>query len=147
MPWFYNSYSGKLVHESPPAPGFYVYEAALKTGTGWHELNVPDNATQAQAQAAANAIPGGATAQQPNASIGDLAKNVPGQAAGKAGSSVVGALTDVNSFLSRLTSPNLWLRIGEFVLGALLILSGTMKLTNHGGDLGDIVKTGAKFIK
>lgn len=144
VPWFYDSYSGKLVHESPPSPGYYVYAAAIHSGTGWHQLAIPDNATQAQAQVAANALPGGATAQKPNASIGSLAGNVPATAASKATGVPI---ANVEEFLSRLTSANLWLRVGEFILGALLILSGTMKLTNHGGDLGDIVKTGAKFIK
>jgi len=144
MTWFYNSYTGKLVHEDPPAPGYYVYQAALKTGTGWHEVNVPPDATQAQARAAANAIAGGAPAQAPNASIGDLAGNIPATAASKATGVPI---ANVEEFLSRLTSANLWLRVGEFILGALLILSGTLKLTNHGGDIGDIVKTGAKFIK
>jgi hypothetical protein len=60
---------------------------------------------------------------------------------------VVGAATNVNDFLSKLSSPNTWLRIGEFVLGALLLLAGAMHLTGMNSDLGDIAKLGTKVVK
>lgn len=59
---------------------------------------------------------------------------------------VIGALTNVTDFLSRLTSMNTWIRVGEFVLGALLILAGALKLSGQSADLGDIAKL-AKVIK
>jgi hypothetical protein len=59
----------------------------------------------------------------------------------------LGAITDITGFLSRLTSANLWLRVGEFVLGALLILSGAMTLAGKNGDISAIVKTGIKYVK
>jgi hypothetical protein len=40
------------------------------------------------------------------------------------------AATAVPDFLSRLTSPNLWLRVAETALGILLILVGLDKLGN-----------------
>lgn len=60
---------------------------------------------------------------------------------------VTGALTDVNSFLSRLTSANTWLRVGEFVLGALLILAGALKLSGASSDLADVAKLATKVVK
>lgn len=127
MPWFYDSYSGKLVHEDPPSPGFYTYEAALHTGTGWHELNVPDTATQAQAQAAADALHAGAPAQQPNASIGDLAKNLPAQGARKAASVAADALG--NAF-SLNANASFLARLAEGLIGAALIIAGAAHLFN-----------------
>lgn len=61
-----------------------------------------------------------------------------------AGEKAVGALTDVNTFLSRLTSPNTWIRAGEFILGALLILSGALTLA---GKNGDVVTLAKKVVK
>lgn len=58
----------------------------------------------------------------------------------KGAQNAVGALTDVNTFLSRLTSPNTWIRAGEFVLGALLILAGALTLAGHNGDVVSLAK-------
>lgn len=60
---------------------------------------------------------------------------------------VGGAITDVNNFLSRLTSMNTWVRVGEFVLGALLILAGALKLSGQSSDIGDAVKLATKVVK
>lgn len=128
MTWFYNSYSGKLVHEDPPAPGYYVYEAALKTGTGWHELNVSPDATQAQAQAAADALHAGAPAQQPDTSIGQLTQNAVGQGASKAAQTVVpgstGVISEAGVFIKALTDGKMWRSLGWMLLGVLLIFIG-----------------------
>lgn len=59
----------------------------------------------------------------------------------------LGALTNINEFLSRLTSVNTWIRVGEFVLGAMLILAGALKLSGSSGDLGDIAKMAVKVVK
>lgn len=83
----------------------------------WYDINGP-YATQAEANAAIPAI------QSAHA-----AKGAASQVAGNTGTpDVTGALTDVNEFLSRLTSPNTWLRIAEFILGSFLILAGALKL-------------------
>lgn len=60
---------------------------------------------------------------------------------------VTGAITDVNSFLSRLTSVNTWIRVAEVLLGAMLIMAGALKLSGSSADLGDIAKTATKVIK
>ena len=60
MAWFYNSYSGELTH----ADGLdaLAYEAAIHTGSGWHELKIADSATEAQAAAEAKKeVPTGTT--------------------------------------------------------------------------------------
>jgi hypothetical protein len=48
--------------------------------------------------------------------------------------------TAITDFLGRLTDANLWLRVGEFLLGALLIFSGAMKLSGANADIGSIAK-------
>lgn len=48
----------------------------------------------------------------------------------KAETAVSGAVTSTNDFLSRLTSPETWIRVAEVVLGLLLIAVGIAKLTN-----------------
>lgn len=55
--------------------------------------------------------------------------SLPAQA-GSAKAAVTGAITDTGDFLSRLTSPALWIRIAEIALGLLLIGVGIAKLTN-----------------
>lgn len=123
MPWFYNSYSGKLVHEDPPSPGYLVYEAALHTATGWHELGVADNATAAQATAWAQAnLPGAAPSA--NASVGQYASTAAGQAASKAGQAIGSTF--------QLTFGNTTGLLGRIIkvgLGLVLIISGLVKLT------------------
>lgn len=85
---------------------------------------------------------GGIVTGVPQAAATGALKGLPGQA-----SSVVGAITSVPEFLSRLTSPNTWLRVGEFVLGALLILAGALKLSGKSGDIGSAVKLATKVVK
>jgi len=107
MPWFYNSYSGELVEESGPAA--LAYYAALHTGTGWHELNIPGSDTFAQAAAdALKEVPGGTT---PTSSQGQALGNLPGAATSSISSSVLGPL-----FQS-----NIWLRVAEVLIGVVLI--------------------------
>jgi len=128
MTWFFNSYSGKLVHEDPPAPGYYVYAAALKTGTGWHELNVAPDATQAEAQAAAKLIGGAVPPQQPNASIGSLAGTAAGSVASQAATGHANTFSSVeqvlSSFYDQITNVKMWRSLGWLLLGILLIISG-----------------------
>jgi len=75
------------------------------------------------------------------------AANVPGAGIVKAISNPIGAITDINNFLSRLTSVNTWIRVGEFVLGALLILAGALKLSGASSDLADVAKLATKVVK
>ena len=144
MTWFYNSYSGKLVHEDPPAPGYFVYQAALKTATGWHEVNVPPDASQADAQKAANAIPGGASAQNPNAPISSLLKNGQTQAGNKVVPGLGSAITSVEGFLSTLGDKNTWIRVVKISLGGAILIVGLLHLTGADKAIGGIA---AKAVK
>jgi len=47
-----------------------------------------------------------------------------------AGKTLGGALTDINGFLSRLTQRNTWIRVGEILLGVVLIAVGVARMTN-----------------
>lgn len=82
-----------------------------------------------------------------SAVLGKLINTIP--AAVNAATTVpgIGAITDVNAFLSRLTSMNTWIRVGEFILGALLILAGALKLSGQSADIGDITKMATKVIR
>lgn len=46
----------------------------------------------------------------------------------------------IGDFFNRLTQANTWVRVGETVLGILLIVSGLMKLSGVSSDLTDIAK-------
>lgn len=131
MPWFYNSDSGKLVHEDPPSPGYYTYEAALHTGTGWHELTVADSSSFAQAQAAAQAMNLGPV-QGSTTSIGQLAQNeagnLPGQVAGGVAASAVPGLSQIGTFFASLGQASTWERLAEVVVGVILIAAGASHL-------------------
>jgi hypothetical protein len=111
MPWFYNSISGELANESGAAQ--LAYQAALHTGTGWHELNISGSASFAQAAAEAlKEVPGGAT---PTGSAVQGLQNVPGSVAGAAASSIS------SSILGPLFQSNIWLRVAEVLIGVVLI--------------------------
>jgi hypothetical protein len=83
----------------------------------WFNIRGPFT-TQAQANAAI-----------PSIQAGSPANGAVAQASGNTGlPDPTGAITSVNDFLSRLTSPNTWLRVEEFTLGALLVLAGALHL-------------------
>lgn len=67
-----------------------------------------------------------------------------------AGKNIVGAVTDQTTFLSRLTSPNLWLRIGEVTIGLLLLVVGINAMIKQAGGpdvVGGAAKTGKTAAK
>lgn len=131
MPWFYDSYSGKLVHEDPPSPGYYAYLAETKLGLGWHELGVADSATAAQAAAWVTAnITGGAaptTSNNPLTLGGNAVSQGAGSLAGSLASSIPG-LSQLGSFLAALGQASTWERVAEVLIGAALIVAGAAHL-------------------
>lgn len=80
-----------------------------------------------------------------NLTTGGVGITQPGPTVQGAVSATEKATTAVPDFLSRLTSGNLWIRIGETVLGLALIIVGLEKMTNLNitGTLG----TAAKVLK
>jgi len=62
----------------------------------------------------------------------------------KAGESYVAnsipGLATIGDFFGRLSQGTTWIRVGEVLLGALLIMSGVMKLSGASGDIKDIVR-------
>lgn len=120
MPWFYNSYSGELANESGVAA--LAYEAALHTGTGWHELNISGSATFAQAAAEAlKEVPGGATPTgSQSQGLSQAIPNVAGAAASGISQSILGPLFQAN----------IWIRVGEVVLGLVILAVGLARITH-----------------
>lgn len=136
MGWYYNPVSGALTQDSGVQAWLQDVGSNIGLSAGWHRLKVPDNASELQA--AADAVHEYPKGKPPTT-------NVPTQLANSAGgvpgiSAITGAATNVNTFLSRLTSAALWIRVGEFVLGALLMLSGALKLSGSSADIKDIAK-------
>lgn len=65
-----------------------------------------------------------------------------GQAAIDAGSSAISGVESVGDFLGKLSNPNLWIRVGEFAIGGILLgiaINGMLK--NPGGKVGAVAKT------
>ena len=139
MSWFYNSWSGELTHAS--GVDALAYQAAIHTGAGWHELKVPDSATEAQAAAdAVKEVPGGTT---PTTSLGQGLANLPGAAAQAAGASVPG-LSQVGSFFGSLTQAATWIRVLKIVVGGLLLLEGIMRASGASKTVLSAGKAAAK---
>lgn len=139
MPWFYNSLSGELANES----GFsaLAYEAAIHSGTGWHELHISGSASFAQAAAEAKKeVPGGAS---PTGSfLGGLGNT------GSGITNTAGNLTGINAvgdFFSRLTEKGIWVRVGEVLAGVLILYVGLKAVTApQGASARQIANHGAK---
>lgn len=122
MSWFYNSYSGELTSASGVKA--LAYEAAIHTGTGWHELPIPASDTEAQAAEYVKANFAGSTA--PTTSItgglGNAVTNNPiTNAIGKAFDYVV----SVNGF----SGTNFVLRAVKIIIGGVLLISGLIHIS------------------
>jgi len=124
MAWFYNSFSGELTSAS----GFdaLAYEAAIHTGTGWHELKISASATEAQA--AAEAVKEDPKGTKPTTSISQGAQNTVGNAAKNA----------INISLSGLfpklsNTRDFVVRAVKVIIGALLIIVGVNSLMKSEG--------------
>jgi hypothetical protein len=125
--WYYNTESGKLENGN----NFDNLGNNLFGGLGWHELNISGSASETQA--AAEAVKEFPTGKTPTTST---VKAVENQTPG----TPLGGVAAIGDFFQRLTQENTWIRTAEVVIGALLIISGLMKLSGAGADIGDIVK-------
>jgi hypothetical protein len=135
MSWFYNSYSGELTHAS--GVDALAYEAALHSGTGWHELNISDSATEAQAAAEAKKEdPSGTT---PTTSV---SKGITSAVTNNPVTNAVGKLGGYA--LSFGNTTGLLTRILKITLGGILIIAGIMRISGADKDLVQIAGTAAK---
>lgn len=83
------------------------------------------------------AQPGGPNASNPiGAGVQGAVTNA-GQAAGAVGSAIAG--TGLDTFFGNLTTAATWIRVGEAVLGLLLITVGLLKLSESSGLAAGIV--------
>lgn len=133
MPWFYNSYSGELTHAS--GVDALAYEAAIHTGTGWHELKIADSATEQQAAAeAVKEVPGGT---KPTTSV---AQGVGNAAVNNPVTNAIPGLSQVGDFFSALTQANTWIRVAKVVFGGVLLVIGIAHITGAGNAVASAAR-------
>jgi hypothetical protein len=118
--WYYNTETGQLTQGN----NLLNLGNNLVGGAGWHELNIPGNATQAQA--AAEAIKEFPTGKKPTTAAITPAR-VASTAAGEAASAT--GISSVTGFLSTLGSANLWIRVVKIVAGSIILFIGVAHLT------------------
>jgi len=95
----------------------------------WYNITGP-YPTQAAANAA---IPAIQKAHPAPGSVQQVERNNASNPAGAAAGAVAGAASDaasVGTFLSHLSSRNLWLRAGKVIAGLVLVIVGVMQLTH-----------------
>lgn len=120
--WFYNDVSGVVRFDQGAA--YAADKLAELLGTGWHG----PYKTQALADSHAGVSgPKAVNSSNPLIAAGDALKNaVPGAAAAES----------VGSFLTRLTEPQTWTRVGEVALGGILVYAGVRALTQGSSTVG-----------
>jgi hypothetical protein len=125
MTFFYNSRSGGYANESPPAPQYFDYEAQLRLGLGWHSYG---SFAEMLAAIKQNNWP----PPQPD-SVGLRANAVSGTPGAVANNAVSDVIGNVNA-------SNLIVRIGEILLGIVLIGVGIAKLTGTANIISTVAK-------
>jgi hypothetical protein len=130
--WYYNTETGQLTKGN----NLENLGNNLLGGLGWHELNIPGNATEAQAAAEAKKeFPHG---KEPT-TAGITPARVAQVAAQQAGASGVPGLSQIGAFFGNLGNPHMWLRIAEGILGILLIATAVSKLA-EGSAIGQAAR-------
>jgi len=122
MPWLYNTHTGDVEHQNEAE---WLLDQATGSWSGLVNLGIPDNASSAQAMAAAQKYAAAHHTTTPTTSSAQANQN-----AEQYLTSSVPGLSQVGDFFSRLTSANTWLRIGEGLLGVVLIAVGIARITN-----------------
>lgn len=135
--WYYNTESGQLTQGN----NLENLGNNLVGGAGWHELNVPGNATEAQAAAAAvKEFPNG----KPPTTAGITPGRVASTAADLAGT---GTIDDLINFIKQ---GSLWERVVEVVAGLIIMYVGVKAMATPTGQqpakrsLRDTAKTVAE---
>lgn len=124
--WFYNDVSGVVRYDSGAA--YFADILARSFGTGWHG----PYKTEALADAHAG-IQGATAINSPNPlqAASNALKNEAKQVVPGAGS-----IADVGDFFHRLTEPQTWTRVGEVVLGGILVYAGVRALSHGSATAG-----------
>lgn len=126
--WYYNTESGQLTQGN----NVENFANNLFGGLGWHELNIPGNAT-AQAAAAE------ARKEFPNGKAPTTAGITPGSIV----SSATGGLANFlgNITFGGLSGTNLVTRAAKMIIGAVVMLIGIAKMSGvSAGTVGKAVK-------
>lgn len=132
--WFYNTETGQLTQGN----NLGNLGNNLLGGLGWHELNIPGNASAARAAAEAKReFPDGA----PPTTAGITAGRVVNQAAKDAGG-FAGNLLGIPT-LSNLR--DLMVRVVKVVGGLALVFIGLNRMTSMNIDLSSAIKSAAKI--
>jgi hypothetical protein len=130
MDWIYNSRTGTVMQVPSP-----IALAELKSGLGWHGPFKSKEKALAFYTANKSKNPGW---KEPTGYLASLG-NVPGAAVDTVGSAIV----DKAGFSSE--NINAWLiRIGEILLGIVLIGVGIAKLTGNSNTVSKLVKAQVK---
>jgi hypothetical protein len=121
-PWYINSDSGELTH----ATGFLGWLASIdaKLPLDWYGFKTRADAVSA---AAIEGWPAPTTSTVTG--LKNAAKDQASDAE-KAASSTVPGLSQIGGFFSRLSQANTWIRLGEVLLGLVLIAIGLARMTN-----------------
>lgn len=116
--WYYNTESGQLTQGN----NLENLGNNLVGGAGWHELNIPGNATADQAAAEAKKeFPNGKTPT--NAGI--TPARVASTAANEAGASIPG-LGALDAAFTQLTKASMWRSLGWLALGVVVTAGGVV---------------------
>ena len=138
--WYYNTESGELTKGN----NLDNLGNNLFGGLGWHELDIPGSATEAQAAVEAEReFPNGKT---PTTSLATGAANA---VSNETGIPVTGVAA-IGDFFARLGKPNTWLRVAEAVAGLMLLAIGLNALLhNPAGKIAGATPAGraAKVVK
>ena len=126
MSWYYNSDTGAVQQQLQA-----VAWLDLHAGLGWHgpfatKQDALNFYTQGKAANPGWKAPSGLGSNIIN-SVATAAGNAVGQA-GPVGNPLTG-LAAIGDFFSRLSQANTWLRLGEGILGIMLIAVGVARMT------------------
>lgn len=122
MAWWYNTESGALTSAGSIQSFFQQVQGDLGLGAGWHQLNVPATATEAQAAAAARAqYPNGA---QPTTNVSTQAEQAVSQETTGNPATFSSVQNALSAWYDLLTDGKRWRSLGWLALGILLLLGG-----------------------
>lgn len=127
--WYYNTESGQLTKGN----NLENLGNNLLGGLGWHELNIPGNATEAQAAAEAKrefpkGTPPTTAGITPKRVIDNAANQASGNNAGSQGAGPFGTLAEFLG-VGHVSGSNLAVRIAKVVIGGTLLIIGLSRMT------------------